>query len=111
MTKRNRQTARKLNKAEMLTLLCAGQKVQLPKSDALQSGTIKVFNSIKGGQKVSGVNTCSGQDRDKIFNSFGKTVKFDGVSMELDRKAGKRGAKYRTISFKSDDKSWLKPLK
>ena len=85
------------NLGQFLTLLCAGQKIILPKSESLNSGTIKIFNAYK--QKGIKFDNCSGKDRNEIFNSFGKTFNFNGMTLELSRQKNEKGGIYRTIKF------------
>ena len=82
-----------------LTILCSAQKITLPKNEKLQSGTIKIFNAYKPQGKVKGFNNCSGQDRSKIFSSFGKTFSYGSIKMSLDLVKNQKGAFYRTIKF------------
>ena len=87
--------------ANFLTLLCATQKIIMPKTDNLTSGTMSIFKAYKpdGKEKIQGFNNCSGKDRNKIFDSFGKTFKFQNLTLEMKKVETPKGGTFRTIQF------------
>ena len=100
MAKKNvsAKNVNELNVGQFLTLLCATQKLKTPTNEKLHSGTIKLFEQFKPAGKVQGFNNCSGQDRNKIFDSFGAVVKFQSVAIKLEKVQGSKGATYRTMN-------------
>ena len=109
MKKEKRMTQKKVvsdsdkKLANFLTLLCATQKIIMPKTDDLKNGTMSIFNAYKPEGKVVGFNNCSGKDRNAIFDSFGKTFKFQNLTLEMKKVETPKGAVFRAIKFKGNE--------